>query len=136
MGLTPRHIRRLIERVKLAGASGTGQAVEPTDPGDGQDQGAEEVVRAAPWRFWADVGGGEAGRVHGITINAETVRGWLRDAGLDHFTRRTRPHRAWRERRAHVGELVQLDGSHHNWFEGRGSRYVRMASIDEASSRV
>ena len=50
--------------------------------------------------------------------------------------RRKRPHRAWRERKAHVGELVQLDGSHHDWFEGRGPRCVLMAYIDDASSRV
>ena len=50
--------------------------------------------------------------------------------------RRKRPHRAWRERRAHVGELIQLDGSHHDWFEGRGARCVLMAYIDDASSRV
>ena len=73
---------------------------------------------------------------HGITVSAETVRGWLRDAGIDHFTRRTRPHRAWRERKAQVGERVQLEGSHHDGFEGRGSRCVLRASIDEASSRV
>lgn len=64
------------------------------------------------------------------------MRGWLRDTGIDHFTRRKRPHRAWRERKAHVGELVQLDGSHHDWFEGRGARCVLMAYIDDASSRV
>jgi hypothetical protein len=64
------------------------------------------------------------------------MRGWLRDTGIDHFTRRKRPHRAWRERKAHVGELVQLDGSHHDWFEGRGARCVLMVDIDDASSRV
>jgi len=37
---------------------------------------------------------------------------------------------------AHVGDLVQLDGSHHDWFEGRGPRCVLMAYIDDASSRV
>ena len=67
LGLTTRHIRRLIERVEQAGrpgagASGTGEAVEPAAPGDGQGQGAAAVC-AAVWRFWADVGGGEAGRV-------------------------------------------------------------------------
>ena len=46
-------------------------------------------------------------------MSAETVPGWLRDAGIDHFTRR--------ERRAQVGKLVQPDGSHHDWFEGRGA---------------
>jgi len=55
---------------------------------------------------------------------------------VDHFRRRKRPHRAWQERRAHVGELIQLDGSHHDWFEGRGPRCVLMAYIDDASSRV
>jgi hypothetical protein len=35
-----------------------------------------------------------------------------------------------------VGELVQLDGSHHDWFEGRGARCVLMVDIDDASSRV
>ena len=73
---------------------------------------------------------------HGITISAETVRGWLLAKGVTHFQRRKRPHRAWRERKAHVGELVQLDGSHHDWLEGRGPRCVLMAYIDDASSRV
>ena len=73
---------------------------------------------------------------HGVPISDETLRRWLRERGIDHFTRRTRPHRAWRERKAQVGELVQLDGSHHDWFEGRGSRCVLMAYIDDASSRV
>lgn len=73
---------------------------------------------------------------HGITISAETVRGWLLAKGVTHFQRRQRPHRAWRERKAQVGELVQLDGSHHDWLEGRGPRCVLMAYIDDASSRV
>ena len=44
--------------------------------------------------------------------------------------------RTWRERKAHAGELLQLDGSHHDWLEGRGPRGVLMAYIDDASSRV
>ena len=73
---------------------------------------------------------------HGITISDETVRLWLQARGIDHFRRRKRPHRAWRERKPHVGELVQLDGSHHDWLEGRGPRCVLMAYSDDASSRV
>src|SRR5207249_1402632 len=72
----------------------------------------------------------------GITISDETLRRWLRERGIDHFTRGKRPHRAWRARKAHVGELIQMDGSHHDWLEGRGSRCVLMASIDDASNRV
>ena len=72
----------------------------------------------------------------GMAIGAETLRGWLLAKGVTHFRRRKRPHRAWRARKAHVGELVQLDGSHHDWFEGRGPRCVLLAYIDDASSRV
>ena len=78
---------------------------------------------------------GESGAVSSVNC-AETVRGWLRAAGVTPFQRRTRPHRAWRARKAHRGELVQLDGSHHDWFEGRGPRCVLMAYIDDASSQV
>jgi len=73
---------------------------------------------------------------HGLTVSAETLRGWLVAQGVTHFRRRKRPHRAWRPRKAHVGELVQMDGSHHDWFEGRGPRCVLLAYIDDASSRV
>jgi hypothetical protein len=48
-----------------------------------------------------------------ITLSAETLGGWLLDKGVRHFRRRKRLHRAWRSRKAHVGELMQLDGSHH-----------------------
>ena len=73
---------------------------------------------------------------HGITLSDETVRLWLHARGIDHVRRRKRPHRAWRERKPHVGEWLQLDGSHHDWLEGRGPRGVLMAYIDDASSRV
>ncbi len=72
----------------------------------------------------------------GLAVSAETLRGWLLATGVTHFRRRKRPHRAWRPRKAHVGELVQLDGSHHDWLEGRGPQCVLMAYIDDASSRV
>lgn len=55
---------------------------------------------------------------------------------MTHFRRRKRPPLAWRARKVHVGELVQLDGSHHDWFEERGPRCVLMAYIDDASSLV
>jgi hypothetical protein len=65
-----------------------------------------------------------------------TLRRWLRAQGVEHFRRRPRPHRTWRARRAHPGEVVQLEGLHPAWLEGRGPRCVLMDYIDEASSRV
>src|SRR5262245_5069060 len=53
----------------------------------------------------------------GITVDHETLRRWMLDAGLWSRARKRSPHRRRRERKAHFGELVQLDGSFHRWFE-------------------
>ena len=71
-----------------------------------------------------------------IRVGRETVRRWLRAAGLWAPQRHGRePHR-WRPRKAAWGEMLQMDGSHHEWLEGRGPRLVLMAYIDDATSRV
>jgi len=140
LGLTPRHIRRLIERVEQEGDQGLAHRGR----GMPSNRRLPAKVKATALRLYAQRYGDfgptlaaeKLAECHGVPISDETLRRWLRERGIDHFTRRKRPHRAWRERKAHVGELVQLDGSHHDWFEGRGSRCVLMAYIDDASSRV
>jgi hypothetical protein len=140
LGLTPRHIRRLIERVAQAGDQGLAHRGR----GKPSNRQIPEKVQTKALTLYAQRYGDfgptlaaeKLAERHGITISAETVRGWLLAKGVTHFQRRKRPHRAWRERKAHVGELLQLDGSHHDWLEGRGPRCVRMAYIDDASSRV
>jgi len=71
-----------------------------------------------------------------ITISRETLRQWFIAAGISYDKRKARPHRQWRERKAYCGEMVQMDGSHHDWFEDRGQRCVLMGYIDDATSRV
>ena len=140
LGLTARHVRRLLQRVRTEGDAG----LVHRGRGKPSNRRMPEQVKAKVLTLYAQRYGDfgptlaaeKLAERHGITISDETLRLWLRARGIDHFTRRTRPHRAWRERRAHRGELVQLDGSHHDWFEGRGPRCVLMAYIDDASSRV
>lgn len=72
----------------------------------------------------------------GYQIDHETLRRWLTGAGLWERHRRRSRHRQRRERRAQVGELIQMDGSEHDWFEGRGGRAVLMVMIDDASNRT
>ena len=50
--------------------------------------------------------------------------------------RRRQKHRQWRERKACFGAMVQLDGSHHDWFEGRRAPCVLMVMVDDATNRV
>jgi len=72
----------------------------------------------------------------GIVISRETARVWLMEEGAWKKQRRRKEHRQWRERKDRCGELVQMDGSHHDWFEGRGPACVFMGYIDDATSRV
>src|SRR5688572_4323358 len=73
---------------------------------------------------------------HGILVPVTSLTRWMREAGLWSRVRRARPRHARRERKAHVGELVQLDGSFHDWFEGRGPRACVMTMIDDATGRT
>jgi hypothetical protein len=70
---------------------------------------------------------------HGLLVPVATLTRWLRAAGLWSRARRGRPRHRRRERKAHFGELVQLDGSFHDWFEGRGPRACLMTLIDDAT---
>jgi len=69
----------------------------------------------------------------GIELGVETLRGWMLEAGLWSRERKGRVHRQRRERKAHFGELVQLDGSFHDWLEGRGPRGCLMNMVDDAT---
>ncbi len=59
--------------------------------------------------------------IEGIHISDETARKWLIQAGLWEKKIKHKIYRQWRSRKEHRGEMVQMDGSHHDWFEGRGS---------------
>lgn len=69
-------------------------------------------------------------------VNAETLRLWFIDEGIEYKKRKTKKHRAWRERRASYGKMVQMDGSHHKWFENRGPKCVLIGHIDDATGKM
>jgi len=71
-----------------------------------------------------------------MAVDHETLRRWLLEAGLWQKTRRRQKHRQRRERRPQRGELIQMDGSHHDWFEGRRDWAVLMVMIDDATNRT
>ena len=71
-----------------------------------------------------------------LAISANTLSGLLKARGLWVRRRRRGKHRRRRERRACFGSMVQMDGSHHDWLEGRGPKCVLMVLIDDATSRT
>jgi len=72
----------------------------------------------------------------GLVVDHETLRRWLLAKGQWTIRRRRQKHRQWRQRKACFGEMVQMDGSHHDWLEGRGPRAVLMVMIDDATNRT
>src|SRR5438874_4956370 len=72
----------------------------------------------------------------GLIVDHETLRRWMLAEGLWSRQRKRKPYRQRRERKAHFGELVQLDGSFHDWLEDRGPRGCLMNMVDDATNRV
>ena len=72
----------------------------------------------------------------GLVLDHETLRRWLLGQGIWKIQRRRQKHRQWRERKPCFGQMVQMDGSHHDWFEGRAQPAVLMVMIDDATNRT
>jgi transposase len=69
-----------------------------------------------------------------LEVDHETLRRWLSREGLWRVHSRRSRHRRWRPRKEHFGEMLQLDGSIHDWF-GRGRRDCLLSIIDDATGR-
>ena len=74
--------------------------------------------------------------LEGVKLSDETVRQLMIKIGLWKERKRRATHREWRERKDCFGEMAQMDGSNHDWFEGRRDKCILLASIDDASNRI
>ena len=72
----------------------------------------------------------------GLELSPDTLTALLKARGLWQRQRRRGRHRKRRERRACLGSLVQMDGSHHDWFERRSGQCVLMVMIDDATNQT
>jgi len=74
---------------------------------------------------------------HGFTVSVETLRRWMRKEGIwISRAARRRPFYQPRPRRDCLGELIQIDGSEHWWFEDRGPQCTLLVYVDDATSRL
>jgi hypothetical protein len=140
LGLTDRQVRRIARSVRLEGDSSISHRSRGKRSHNRiADKIKDRAVTLCRDRFQG-FGPTHASEkllaVHRINISAETLRGWFQEEQIPYKSRKKRPHRQWRERKAHRGEMVQMDGSHHDWFEGRGPWCVLMGYVDDATSTV
>ena len=140
LSLSGRQIRRIVKRIRTEGDRGIvhqsrGRPSNRRTP----DKVKNKVIRLyrAQYRdFGPTLASEKLLERDRIKISDETLRKWLLEAGDWKKTRKSRGHRHWRERKSHTGEMLQMDGSHHDWFEGRGPRCVLMGYIDDATGKV
>jgi hypothetical protein len=137
MGLSLRQARRLWKRYKAEGDCGLVHRLRGrvSNRRLGQEV-RDRVVKLHQERF-ADFGptlACEKLAEAGLVLSPDTLTALLRERGLWQRKRRRGRHRKKRERRACLGSMVQMDGSHHDWFEGRSGWCVLMVMIDDATS--
>jgi hypothetical protein len=137
MGLSLRQARRLWKRYKAEGDCGLVHRLRGrvSNRRLGQEV-RDRVVKLHQERF-ADFGptlACEKLAEAGLVLSPDTLTALLRERGLWQRKRRRGRHRKKRERRVCLGSMVQMDGSHHDWFEGRSGWCVLMVMIDDATS--
>lgn len=139
IGIGLRQAQRIVKAVKVEGDRGVihkarGQLSNRALPNKIKDK-ALKLYKEKYHDFGPTLGSEKLFEIDKIKINDETLRLWLLQAGISYKKRKKRPHRQWRERKHSFGEMVQMDGSHHDWFEGRGPECVLMGYIDDATGR-
>ena len=140
LGVTGRQVRRIAKSVRLSGAVG----IQHKSRGKRAHNRIADTIRDKAIAFCRDryrefgptLASEKLQAHHKITVSVETLRGWFQEEHVPYRGRKKRPHRQWREQKAHRGEMVQMDGSHHDWFEGRGPWCVLMGYVDDATGRV
>jgi transposase len=137
--VTDRTIRRWVRRVKAEGDRGIVHRLRERPSNRRKAPSFRQAVLQAYRQEYGDFGptfACEKLRQRDLTVGRETLRQWLLQENLWQPRRRRDQHRQRRERRACFGEMVQGDGSHHDWLEGRGPQMVLVAFLDDATSRA
>ena len=140
VNLSSRQVRRMLKRVREEGDDGIshrsrGKTSKRRVPIKIKEK-ALKLFREKYSDFGPTFASEKLLDVHAIKISKETLRLWLNKENIPYEKRKGRKHRQWRERKHHFGEMVQMDGSHHAWFEDRGPECVLMGYIDDATGTV
>jgi transposase len=139
LGLTPRHVRRLLQRLQQGGDAALIHGLRGQPSNRRKDAKLRRRILQLYRKDYSDFGptfAAEKLAERGLEVSPDTLRRWLLAEGLWQRQRRRDQHRSRRPRRACFGELVQMDTSLHDWTEGRGEDMVLLHMIDDATSRL
>jgi len=141
LGVSVRQVKRLVRRYRQAGPAGLvsghrGKRANNALP-EAVRQAALRLVREHYHDFGPTLACEKLVEQHGLSLSTETLRQWMVAEGLwqPKRAKQARIHQR-RPRRHCLGELVQVDGSPHDWFEDRGPRCTLIVFIDDATGRL
>lgn len=139
--ISERQIRRLLQKYKAQGPAALAHA------GRGQISNSRlpeelrlkclNIVSDQLHGFGPTLAHEKLTTVHGFDISVETLRSWMiaADLWIPRAKRLKRPYQP-RYNRDCYGELIQIDGSHHDWFEGRAAKCCLLVYIDDATGKL
>ena len=139
--ISERQIRRLLQKYKAQGPSALAHA------GRGQISNSKlpeelrlkclNIVSDQLHGFGPTLAHEKLTTVHGFDLSVETLRSWMiaADLWMPRSKRLKRPYQP-RYNRDCFGELIQIDGSHHDWFEGRAAKCCLLVFIDDATGKL
>ncbi|MGO4353082.1 ISNCY family transposase [Rhizobium sp. RAF36] len=140
LDLSERQVRRLLERMRTGGAASIRHKAigRPSNNriSDGVRDYAMTLVRERYADFGPTLATEKLAERDGLRVSRETVRNWMADAGLWLSRKQRRTFHQPRLRREAYGELVQIDGSEHRWFEDRGPPCSLLVFVDDATGRL
>jgi transposase len=145
MAVSYRQAKRVYRRYRQKGAAGlthrsTGRRSNRATTGKRRERVLalvrEKYGGGVDERFGPTLAAEHLGSEDGLTVDHETLRRWMLAAGLWSRARKRSAHRRRRERKAHFGELVQMDGSFHLWFEGRAPASCLLTLVDDATGKT
>lgn len=141
IGISIRQVKRLVQRYRNEGSSGLVSRRRGKRPNNSFSIEFRATVISLLKGSYADFGPTLAceklREIHGLSLSVETLRKWMVEEGLWRERRRkiARIYQR-RMRRPSYGELIQIDGSPHDWFENRGPRCTLIVFIDDATSAL
>jgi transposase len=144
MAVSYRQAKRLYQRYRTEGAKGLKhRSAGRRSNAAGDDRQRAQILALVrekysgtiDERFGPTLAAEHLASEDGVQVHHDTLRRWMLAAGLWSRARKRSPHRRRRERKAHFGELVQLDGSFHPWFERRGPQSCLLTMVDDATGR-
>ena len=139
LNLSSRQVRRLLKRIDAEGPPGIKR--RPSGGNRSHTNTFKSLVLSTVKEKYSDFcptfAGEKLQELDTLKINKETLRQWMIEEGLwKGKSRRSISLHQTRGRRSQFGELVQIDGSHHDWFEGRRAKCCLLVFIDDATSRI